>query len=944
MSDSVAHHNFKYDAFISYSRKDTDFARRLQSALSAYRPPKDLPVSQRHLRVFRDESDFQGAEYHASLERSLRDAAKLIVVCSPNAAGSVHVAEEIRRFAEHRGRNNIVALIIAGLPNNEARENQAGLRAFPKALVDLLPIPLANDYRGFDPRADKLQKGRFADAWFKTLADLYEDYGVDRGQIEQREQKRNARSRRLAIGTTSAVIAALVGLSLWALIARQEALRQRDLALSRQLAVQANEEMGRRPRIAFLLGVGAYRTAPTNEARRVLQRAFAAQPKLRAVLSHDRHYPEMKGVAFSLDGKILAAGGRDITLWDVASHKPLVKQLEGDDQGGVRDLAFSPDGKILASAGGYGSIILWDIAHLRALGKPLADRLGTASSVAFSPDGKILASAGSYGNIVLWDVAGQKALGQPLWLNNHPVLDVAFSPDGKTLASAHDDGTVTVWSVASRKPIGQPLIGHKDRVSSVAFSPQGNILASGSDYGGSAILWDAASGKRLGEPLKDGGTVAFSPDGKTLASASRYGTVTLWDVASRKLLGEPLRLHEDSVSSVTFSPDGQTLVSASEDKTIILWDMTSRKSLGERLKGHHIQEFVALETPVSKLKSLATAPEGKPPLANRHPNTKVRDEKVIVAFSPNGKTLGIAEENARVILWDMASGKLLRELLSHKSQIQSLVFSPSGKTLASAGQDNTVTLWDMASGTPIREPIKDGGGTIAFSRDGKTLALALGRPTGALTMWDVANLKPLGDSIPADGEVVSMALSSDGKILALSDTYTFGVTLWDVANRERLAVLRTGNSVFKLAFSPDDKTLVSSSGSLWDVPSQKDLGGLLWSDVLDFQFSPDGKTLASGQKDKSVTLLDLASRKPLGESFKGHQTEVRSVVFSPDGKTLTSASSDGAVIRWDIDVASWLRKACAIANRNLTHREWSLYMGDDVPYQAPCPELPIPDG
>src|SRR5262245_61126328 len=87
---------YRNDAFISYSRKDREFAQKLEKALENYQPPKGLPLPQRRLEIFRDEEDLTGVEYYRSIEKNLKDSSKLIVICSPNARKSDFVGDEIR--------------------------------------------------------------------------------------------------------------------------------------------------------------------------------------------------------------------------------------------------------------------------------------------------------------------------------------------------------------------------------------------------------------------------------------------------------------------------------------------------------------------------------------------------------------------------------------------------------------------------------------------------------------------------------------------------------------------------------------------------------------------------------------------------------------------------------------------------------------------------------
>ena len=188
--------SFPHDAFISYSRKDEAFAKALEQALESYKPPKDLEVPRRSLDVFRDRGDFTAGDYYEKLGEHLKSSAKLIVVCSPHARASTYVDDEIRRFVATRGVDHIIPVLLSGIPNNEARPENEDRRAFPDALCEVLRMPLAANFTAFDPRRDRFGRGVFADGWYAILAEIY---GKSRSIIEQREKKRQARTRRLRV-------------------------------------------------------------------------------------------------------------------------------------------------------------------------------------------------------------------------------------------------------------------------------------------------------------------------------------------------------------------------------------------------------------------------------------------------------------------------------------------------------------------------------------------------------------------------------------------------------------------------------------------------------------------------------------------------------------------------------------------------------------------------
>ncbi|WP_294537034.1 TIR domain-containing protein [uncultured Rhodoblastus sp.] len=497
------------------------------------------------------------------------------------------------------------------------------------------------------------------------------------------------------------------------------------------------------------------------------------------------------------------------------------------------------------------------------------------------------------------------------------VWSAAFSPDGQHIVTASDDKTARVWDAASGKPIGAPLKGHEDVVRSAAFSPDGKrIVTASSDQ--TARVWDAATGKPIGEPLRghDGLVyrAAFSPDGQRIVTASSDKTARVWDAESRKPNGDPLGGHEDVVWSAAFSPDGQRIVTASWDRTARVWDAASGKPIAKPLSGHEGEANSAAFSPDGKRIVTASwdktarvwdAASGK---AIGEPLRGHERELTSAAFDPNGKRIVTASNDGKARVWDAASGDPIGEPLEgHEGEVRSAAFSPDGQRIVTASFDLTARVWDAATRKAIGEPLRGHKSVLqsaAFSPDGQRILTA--SSDGTARVWDAASGKPIGE--PLEGHkntVLSAEFSPDGQRIVTA-SWDGTARVWDAASRKPIGEFKSHNSLLSAAFSPDGKRIVTASkdwtAQVWDAASGKPIGEPLKGHdgrVYRAAFSADGKRIVTASADNTARVWDAASGKAIGE-LKGHEGAVASAAFSHDGKRIVTASDDKTARVWDV--------------------------------------------
>ena len=911
------------DVFVSYSRRDTEFVRRLAAS-----------IGDKGKEVWLDtEGIADGEVFPEAIKRAIEGSDAFVFVITPSSVESAYCENEVEYARDLQKR--IVPVLRAPVPDpelpaeirdrnwipfTEEGEFDAGLSRLLNALDTDLEAAKAHtrwllkalewDSEGRDKsfllRGSEL---KVAETWLASRPE-----GSDPAPTQlQREyllasREGAARRQRALMGGAVVVAAVSIGLLIFALISRGQAVSERVSARAQALAAESQAELPNDPEISLVLGMRSVQADSTPQTMFALRAALDASPlelglpTVNVPAACSQNLGGGLTATYSPDGRQIAEAvcSGQVRLLDAANGRLERRVSLGR---GAASVAYSPDGAQLAVGTGPGVVLLDPGSGrvLRRLNEVPNPRPAQTLAVAFSPSGRLLAATSPAG-LTVWTLPDGRA--RTLAATPAQGFGLAFSPDGRRLYTGGMDALVRVYDVRSGRLVHaiDPFPGNHGQSWPlvVAASHDGSQLAIGypgaPSGAGVVSIYSARTWRHefnvVSIPEVEIQSLAFSPDDARLAVGAYDGTAGVWSLIAR----EQLAAYDGptaSVNSVSFSPDGSSALTASSDGVARVWRALGVERSFIPVRGSI--DFMAVrgdtlsvedEGPKGYQVSRWRLPGGQPLstqtlLHNANAGfVHISDDGrlAFVARFPAPISASGAPLPAALSIVDAATGRVVRRLGSTTLDLEGaptlspddsnliIAETPSAKIIPGPGGSRTgltgngrLEVLNLASGhfvtlTPA-EPCGPGvSEQWTFSGDGRRVAQDAF--CGVVEVWDVGTGRLLR-TVNQNAETSAVALNRDGSKLLVA-SWDSRATIYSVATgRQLVSFIGHTRGIASAGLSPDGTRVVTVSLDhtvrVWDARTGQNLRVLTFTDdQSEVAYNGDGSEIAVAENTPSL--------------------------------------------------------------------------------------------
>ncbi|NVO04095.1 MAG: caspase family protein [Bacteroidetes bacterium] len=589
----------------------------------------------------------------------------------------------------------------------------------------------------------------------------------------------------------------------------------------------------------------------------------------------------------------------------------------------INSISFSNDNKYILSGSCDQTAKIWEVKTGKEL-RTFSGHTQKITSVCFSADGKNIFTASSDKTIKQWNVETGAEINTYLG-NTSGVNSIVVSSDKKFLISGSDDKTVKVWEIGTSNV--KTFAGHLSNVTCLAISPDCKKVYSGSSDK-TIKIWDLQSGKEIKSIQAHDAevtTIDISSNGKFLVSGSSDKTIKIWDLQNGMLL-KTLIGSNDKISSVCFSNDCRSIISGGKDNTVRIWDFekgTEKQKISKFSNevscvrfSKNDKTFIA----ASFLKNKANYENDQNDITVNYNGIGTIDIFNIGSSSPfytfrghsawvnnlslsdDGKRLITGSYNKQAKLWDLTTGKQIRNFSGQTDCISSVAISPNNDFALTGSIDKTTWLWDLSNGK-VKQTFasNDFITSIKFLDSGQKVLL--GTAGEEVNSYNISSAA-IDNKYKVGIGINSIAVDSKNEKIATASFY--GLSIFDKKTGDLLKNINNHkDGALCVAFSADSKFLASGGADklvkLYDANSFKEIFTFTGhtDEIYGIAFSDDGNIIASASNDYTVKLWDVKTGKLL-KTLSGHKKEVEAVGFIKGSKFLFSGSQDNTTKIWDV--------------------------------------------